>query len=490
MDDNRTIFCSISTAAVILILLCALPVSAGGHRFAVGLRSGPATLLGGDSDAPDFTMRLSYGGYLVYRLHDMWSLEADVTLFRLYNDTSAGSSFTFGGDKADATRAWKATRLGLLLHRNLLSSNRLVNLSLGFGGGAMIWTFDDPIADTTLKERGERNETVDFSATEIFVSAAAEMNLPLSNRWSLYWNTRADYLTGAGTEFQSDVNSDRPRWLIGSSIGVAFSFGRAAPESRWPSETSWPQASSRLHSSTSSEGANRPLPAILDRRTPGREKLIAALYKSAVDSDGDGIGDDRDDCPGTDPRARGHVDIFGCPVDSDFDGIPDYLDNCPHNPVGAAVDESGCPLDADADGVPDGLDDCPNTLYGVDIDRHGCIDLSILDKPLVLNIDYAPGSFDVDPANRRRLEDLARILNFVSDVRVEINGYTDNIGTERANQQLSEKRARRVLDYLKTYGVPPERMTAVGRGETDFVASNQTAEGRAGNRRIEIVFYR
>ena len=213
-------------------------------------------------------------------------------------------------------------------------------------------------------------------------------------------------------------------------------------------------------------------------------------FGCARDTDGDGVKDDRDDCPATDLKARGMVDIHGCPTDSDSDGIPDYLDTCPFNAVGALVDSSGCPVDSDADGVPDGLDDCPNTLFGVDVDRHGCIELSMLAEPVVLNIDYVPGSFEVDPVNRERLDRLARLLNFVPEVHLEVSGYTDNIGTAVANRRLSEKRANRVRDYLVAKGVATERVKVFGRGETNFVASNQTAAGRAQNRRVEIIFFR
>jgi outer membrane protein OmpA-like peptidoglycan-associated protein len=78
---------------------------------------------------------------------------------------------------------------------------------------------------------------------------------------------------------------------------------------------------------------------------------------------------------------------------------------------------------------------------------------------------------------------------FVSDVRMEINGYTDNIGLPSANKRLSRKRAQRVADFLAAQGIDPDRISVFGRGEDSFVASNQTAKGRAQNRRVEIVFY-
>ena len=77
-----------------------------------------------------------------------------------------------------------------------------------------------------------------------------------------------------------------------------------------------------------------------------------------ADSDGDGVLDQVDKCPGT-PRGV-KVDANGCPLDSDGDGIPDYLDKCPDTPAGVKVDATGCPLDRDGDGVPDFQDRCPD----------------------------------------------------------------------------------------------------------------------------------
>lgn len=78
----------------------------------------------------------------------------------------------------------------------------------------------------------------------------------------------------------------------------------------------------------------------------------------------------------------------------------------------------------------------------------------------------------------------------VPEVRMDIVGYTDNIGLPEANQKLSEKRANRVRDYLVAMGVAADRMKSLGRGEENQISSNDTAEGRKRNRRIEITFYR
>jgi outer membrane protein OmpA-like peptidoglycan-associated protein len=94
------------------------------------------------------------------------------------------------------------------------------------------------------------------------------------------------------------------------------------------------------------------------------------------DSDGDGVPDKIDECPGTPEAAWGMVDEKGCPIDSDGDGVPDYLDECPNTPAEARgmVDEKGCPKDSDGDGVADYLDKCPSTPAAArgTVDEKGC----------------------------------------------------------------------------------------------------------------------
>jgi hypothetical protein len=470
---------------MVVVSCLATTAKAYDYRYALGFRVGMVTLFGGDP--PRFTIRESWGGELSYRFHEQWLVTLSVSAYTLYNDT-ASSGRTFFSGKDNATQAWKAACVGAVVNRRVFSLMNRMDASLGLGGGLMIWKFVDPAADTTLQTRGVLNNTVDYAASELFLTATGNVNLPLSERLALQWGVSVDYMTAAGAEFQAGINSSRPRWLVGSTVALRFGFGPKVRTDRWQSEASW--GTTPLSGKNSSDEAKESIHGTVTDGPVRRHRKPTGGGANALDSDGDGVIDERDDCPRTDPRARGLVDVFGCPLDSDFDGIPDYLDACPHNPVGALVDTSGCPIDSDADGVPDGLDDCPHTLFGVAVDSRGCIDLSILSKPLVLHIDYAPGSYEVDPANRQRLKELARILNFVPEIKLDIYGYTDNIGKERANRQLSEKRARRVRDHLVALGVAAERIRVFGRGETNFIAPNDTAEGRAKNRRVEIVFYR
>ncbi|HEX3581408.1 MAG TPA: OmpA family protein, partial [Thermoanaerobaculia bacterium] len=102
-------------------------------------------------------------------------------------------------------------------------------------------------------------------------------------------------------------------------------------------------------------------------------------------------------------------------------------------------------------------------------------------------IFFDTGKSTLKPGAKNTLAKIAEQLKGDSDVRVSIEGHTDSVGSDEKNQELSEKRANAVRDYLVTNGVPAERVTAAGKGEADPVASNKTPAGRLQNRRVEMI---
>jgi outer membrane protein OmpA-like peptidoglycan-associated protein len=94
---------------------------------------------------------------------------------------------------------------------------------------------------------------------------------------------------------------------------------------------------------------------------------------------------------------------------------------------------------------------------------------------------------DLTPEAKMKLDEAAEILRNRSDLRVVIQGHTDNTGPETYNLTLSEQRAQAVHEYLRAKGIAPERMETVGYGLSQPVTSNSTPEGRAQNRRSEIL---
>ncbi|HEV8376428.1 MAG TPA: OmpA family protein [Candidatus Polarisedimenticolia bacterium] len=205
-----------------------------------------------------------------------------------------------------------------------------------------------------------------------------------------------------------------------------------------------------------------------------------------LDTDGDGVFDGLDQCDGTPFGAK--VDAKGCPIDSDKDTVPDGLDQCDKTPAGAVVDSKGCPSDSDGDGLYDGLDECPDTPRWWTLDNKGCptprldrLSLVILEK-----VNFKSGSAILEPDAIRTLDEAAQALIYWSDVRVEIGGYTDNRGTAAQNKALSLDRAKAVKTYFASKGVDPARLETRGYGSENPVADNNTPEGQAQNRRVEV----
>jgi len=195
-----------------------------------------------------------------------------------------------------------------------------------------------------------------------------------------------------------------------------------------------------------------------------------------LDSDGDGVADYLDKCPGTPKGVK--VDKVGCPLDSDGDGVVDYLDKCPDTPKGVKVDASGCPLDSDGDGVADYLDKCPDTLEGAPVNSVGCWSIK--------GINFDNNKSNIKPQYQGLLDENVAVLKKNPSVKVQIQGHTDSKGSEAYNQALSERRAEAVKNYIAAAGIGASRISSRGYGEKNPIATNETAEGRAKNRRIEV----
>jgi OOP family OmpA-OmpF porin len=222
--------------------------------------------------------------------------------------------------------------------------------------------------------------------------------------------------------------------------------------------------------------------------TPGAISGSLEMGSGADDADHDGVRDEIDLCPNTPPEAVGHVDARGCVVDSDNDGIADYLDMCPGTTAGMPVDSNGCPVDEDSDGVTDAIDQCPGTPRGYPVEKNGCINKAVIFKRRVLHVNYQPGGSDIDTRTGIYLDSLSQMMKDFPDLKIAVLGYTDNIGSETANRQLSQKRADKVRRYLIAKGIGEVRISSKGMGETSFIATNENKYGRELNRRIEIEF--
>lgn len=209
-----------------------------------------------------------------------------------------------------------------------------------------------------------------------------------------------------------------------------------------------------------------------------------ASLKGCPDKDGDGIADKDDKCPDVAGLAR----YGGCPIpDTDKDGINDELDKCPD--VAGVAKYNGCPVpDTDGDGINDELDKCP-TLAGTAANA-GCPEIKAEVKKRIdvaaKQIFFGTGSAKLLAKSNKSLNEIAKILTEDANLKLDINGHTDNTGKPEKNLLLSENRAKAVYDYLVKKGISEDRLKSAGFGQEQPIADNKKAAGRAKNRRVEL----
>lgn len=137
------------------------------------------------------------------------------------------------------------------------------------------------------------------------------------------------------------------------------------------------------------------------------------------------------------------------------------------------------PVDTDGDGVIDSKDKCPNTPKGDIVDEDGCT------LKVDLNINFETDSAVINNSYDSKIKKFADFLKAFPSVKGVIEAHTDSVGSDKYNQKLSERRAASAVKAIEAYGVEAGRLNSIGYGETKPVASNDTAEGRAQNRRVE-----
>ena len=202
-----------------------------------------------------------------------------------------------------------------------------------------------------------------------------------------------------------------------------------------------------------------------------------------TDRDGDGVPDATDRCP----DVKGLASLQGCP-DRDGDGIADAEDKCPD--VAGLARYQGCPIpDTDGDGVNDEEDKCINEKGPAS--NFGCpvISPEIMKRIKIAaeNIFFTTGKATLLAKSYTKLNDVVAILNENVNYKLQIDGHTDMVGDDAANQTLSEERAAAVRTYLVSKGIAESRLSSAGYGETKPIADNNTAAGKAKNRRVEMV---
>ena len=174
------------------------------------------------------------------------------------------------------------------------------------------------------------------------------------------------------------------------------------------------------------------------------------------------------------------------PLDTDNDGVTDDRDACPRTPANVSVDSRGCAIDTDGDKVPDYKDACPDTdLAGARIDSRGCYEILKETVSVELKVEFDYDSAKARPEHRAEAQKVFNFMTEYPQTKVTVEGHTDSKGAEAYNQKLSQRRADTIANILtQDFKVSADRVSAVGYGEAKPIASNDTAEGRQSNRRV------
>jgi outer membrane protein OmpA-like peptidoglycan-associated protein len=155
--------------------------------------------------------------------------------------------------------------------------------------------------------------------------------------------------------------------------------------------------------------------------------------------------------------------------DEDDDGVFDRRDRCPDTPANTVVEHHGCPL--------------PQYPVSVTPEPVQSEVITLSDADDVL---FAFNQSELTPAAQSKLDSLIPKLQSAEVVSIKVIGHTDSVGSDTYNQALSERRASSVAAYLLSQGLAPNKLTSEGKGQSQPVADNETEEGRAKNRRVEL----
>ncbi len=483
-----------------------------------------------------------YGASLFYRynMHNNWAVRVQGAFGQVSDDDRR----YFERQGNDPIVDFKTTFYSgsAMLEFNILgrmngSKKRMVSPYLTAGVGAL---FFDPTTNTESFYKTEltpKEVNQDFSKTSFITPFGAGFKFYLSDKWTLGLEalmipTYADYLDGA-SDSRDPNNND---WLSTASLGISYRFGKSDKDGDGitDKEDECPDVPGpvALKGCPDSDGDG-----IADKNDDCPTVAGLAKFKGCPDTDGDGIVDSKDECPteaglakfngcpDTDgdgivnskdecPTVAGLAKFNGCP-DTDGDGIVDSKDKCPTEAGLAKFDgcpdtdgdgivdsEDECPTekgpvalkgcpDKDGDGVADKIDKCP-TVPGP-ISNQGCPEIEKKDLEkiafVIQNVQFRTNKTELQPASIPVLNEIVGLMKKYPAYSLKIEGHTDSDGSDESNLALSKGRALTCFDFLISKGIAADRMSHDGFGESKPIASNDTKEGKAENRRVNFEMY-
>jgi OOP family OmpA-OmpF porin len=248
-------------------------------------------------------------------------------------------------------------------------------------------------------------------------------------------------------------------YFLNASLGATFYFGKATSHADWT-------------------------PTIYGADMTAYDKKVKELEDKLKDDDNDGVPN-YSDLEAATPEGSLVNSKGQALVDTDMDGIADAYDACPTEK--GPFSTNGC-KDSDNDGVADAKDNCPDKAGAMT--NNGCPEEKVIAKTpfngQISDVTFEYNSFDLTNEAKSILDGVAEYMVMNSNSKLTINGHTDNSGAEMKNKTLSINRAEAAATYLQAKGVTKTRLITKGFGKSMPKATNETADGKAMNRRVEL----
>ncbi|HEU4554006.1 MAG TPA: OmpA family protein [Chitinophaga sp.] len=406
--------------------------------WSIGVNGGllaPVAPTGGSNDFTKWKASAGYGAYVKWQILHSLGIRADYTGGKLQGDNSKelgdGEAPNRAYESFETSLKWSAALSAVVnvATINWLYKQNFVQIYVSAGAGLAGYS-----PKVTPANGNEMDYKPDGSIKELIIPIGAGLKFKLSDAVNLDLGYTMHYVDGDNLDGYN-YGPNRDKYSYGYA-GLEFSLGPThKPQLAW----------------------NNPAKVMYDELLAQKTALQQELENTRS------------------ANTRLSADVDKLLKDSDGDGVSDFFDKCPGTAQGTKVDGSGCDLPRD-------------TTPKVTVVKQVTEEDRRIVREAIQNLEFETGKSSIKPSSYASLNRVAELLK-AKGFSLKLAGHTDNVGTEANNMRLSKDRAESVKQYLVDRGANPSRIEATGYGESQPIASNKTAAGRQKNRRVEFTLY-
>lgn len=410
------------------------------RTWSVGVNAGvltPISPFGGQNDYSNRTSKLGYGLYVKKQLTNYFSLRADGYAGKLAGDNNkpyrsgAVNVSPHASFETDINYAASLNAVVNMFNIDMFKKENALQLYSSIGAGVVGYEVN------TIGKTGTANTNLKTEKLTIPVGLGAKFKISDAVNFDLGWTVNFvdtddldGYYRGANDKFNY------------AYAGLEFNLGKGKQLA--------------FHN-----------PVALTYDEAVRAKAEAASASALVNT----LKSDLENSKSENSKLRS--DLNSLMADADGDGVSDKFDKCPGTPSGTPVDGSGCPIKL--------TNQITEKVIITEADR------KIVDQA-IKNLEFDFAKSTIRSKSYASLNQVAKLL-VDKNFSLKLAGHTDNVGSDAANLSLSKDRAEAVKAYLVSQGANASRIEATGYGESQPIASNNTASGRQKNRRVEFTLF-